>query len=98
MGVKVEIFPWLSTQIRPGSVGAIKMEHQIRGECLRDLLMEMSEGEPAVLTLLYDREKDELRYPVKVAINDKLVDFNGGMSAKVSDGDHVIIMAAYTGG
>jgi molybdopterin converting factor small subunit len=98
MGIRVEIFPWLSSSIRPGIVGSIKLEHQLSGACLRDLMEELAEGEPAVLTLLYDREKDELRYPVKVAVNDKLVDFNGGMDAKISNGDHVIVMAAYTGG
>lgn len=98
MRIKVEILPWLSTSIRPGSVGSIKLEHRLSGSSFRDLMEELCGIEPAVATLLYDREKDELRYPVKAAVNDKLIDFNGGMDAVLSDGDNVIIMAAYTGG
>jgi molybdopterin converting factor small subunit len=84
--------------MRPGSVGSIKLEHRLLGSSFRALMEELCSVEPAVATLLYDSEKHELRYPVKAAVNDKLIDFNGGMEAVLSDGDNVTIMAAYTGG
>lgn len=96
--VKVEILPWLSSTMRPGHLGSIRFEHQLSGSSFRDLLEELSAADPAFASLIYDRETRELRYPVQAIVNERFLQFHGGLDAKMNNGDTVTFLAAYTGG
>lgn len=98
MLIKVEILPWLSTAMHSEITGKINSEHQLRGETLRDLLRELSEVDPAFAAVVFDHGKGEMRYPALGVVNDQLIDFLGGLDARLADGDRVTLMAAYTGG
>ncbi len=98
MRIKVEILPWLSTSIRPGVTGRIVLEHDLKGATVRDLLRELSEADPGFAEVVFDLAKNEMRYPALGVVNDRLVEFLGGIDATLSEGDRVTLMAAYTGG
>lgn len=98
MQVKIEILPWLSSSLRPGTVGTIRFEHRLSGTTFRDLLEGLAEVEPGFDRLIYDRENRELRYPARAIVNEQLLEFLGGMNTALHDGDTVAFMAAYTGG
>ncbi|MGE5617883.1 MAG: MoaD/ThiS family protein [Sphingomonadaceae bacterium] len=98
MRINVEILPWLSNSMRPGSLGSIRLEHELRGKTFGDLMVELSEVDPAFAQLIFDRKARELRYPARAIVNDQLLEFLQGMDTKLSDGDTVAIIATYTGG
>ena len=98
MNIKVEILPWFSTALRPKETGRIVVEHDLAGSTFRDLLREMAETDPAVASVIFDLEKGEMRYPALGVLNDRLLEFAGGLDAKLREGDSVTLMAAYTGG
>ncbi len=98
MRVKVEILPWISQSMRPNVVGSIRFEHCMSGTSFRDLMLEMAESDPDVARIIYDRDRDELRFPVKAVINEQLLEFLQGMGTELSEGDSVTLMATYTGG
>ncbi len=98
MRIKVEILPWLSDTMRPGSIGSLRFEHQMVGATVGDLLEELSQVDAAFGQLIYDRQSRELRYPVRAIVNEQLLEFLHGLDTKLSDGDTVTFMAAYTGG
>ena len=98
MRVKVEILPWFSTTLRPGSIGSLRFEHQLKGSTVGDLLDELAAADPAFERLLYDRQARELRYPARAIVNGQLLEFLQGLDTPLSEGDTVSLMAAYTGG
>lgn len=98
MRIKVEILPWLSNFMRPNHVGSIRFEHQFSGTNFRDLLQELAAADPAFANLIYDPESREMRYPAQAIVNEKLLEFLGGLDAQLSEGDTVTFMATYTGG
>lgn len=98
MRIKVEILPWLSTSMRPGSMGSIRFEHQLAGSTFRELLDELVEADPAFGQIVYDRESREMRYPAIAVVNKQLLELLGGLETKLADGDSVTLMATYTGG
>ena len=98
MLIKVEILPWLSTSIRPDVTGRIVLEHHLRGTTLRDLLREISEEDPEFARVVFDLDRNEMRYPALGVVNDKLVEFLRGLDTALAGGDSVTLMAAYTGG
>lgn len=98
MLIRIEILPWLSTAIRPEVTGRMIVEHLLRGATLRDLLREMSEADPAFARVVFDPEKNEMRYPALGVVNDQLVEFLKGLDTRLTGGDRVTLMAAYTGG
>lgn len=98
MRVTVEILPWLSTSLRPGTTGRILFEEAVPGRTLRDLLEEVAAKDDAFARLMYDREARDLRYPVLAVVNDQLLEFRGGLDTELSEGDRVTFLAAYTGG
>lgn len=98
MQVKVEILPWLSTQMRPGTTGRISLEHGLAGSTMRDLLEELASADPVFAQMIYDRQSRELRYPALVVVNDQLLDLLQGLDTPLSAGDAVTFMATYVGG
>ncbi len=98
MRVNVEILPWLSGTMRPGTTGTLRFEHQLAGSSFGDLLDELATVDPTFEALIYDRETRELRYPVRAIVNQQLLEFLQGPETKLSEGDMVAFMAAYTGG
>jgi molybdopterin converting factor small subunit len=98
MRVKVAVLPWLSTMMHPEVTGRIDLEHDLQGETFKDLLRELCEVDPAFETIVFDRGKGQMRYPALGVVNDRLLEFAGGLDSKLSDGDEVTLMAAYTGG
>ncbi len=98
MIVNVEILPWLSTMIRPESTGKLTLEHDLRGNTLRDLLRELAEADPEIARVIFDLDARELRYPALGVLNDKLLEFAGGLDVELHESDCVTLMAAYTGG
>ncbi len=98
MKITVEILPWLSTSMRPEVTGRIVVEHDLKGETFRDLLRELAESDSSFASIVFDLQKGEMRYPALGIINDKLLEFSGGLDAGLSEGDSVTLMAAYTGG
>ncbi len=98
MRIQVEILPWLSSTMRPGSSGRIRFEHDLAGSSVRDLLEEVSRADPAFAGLIYDLETREMRYPVLAVVNEQLLEFRQGLETGLSEGDTVTFMAAYTGG
>ncbi len=98
MRILVEILPWLSTTMRPGTSGRIRFEHQLAGTTFRDLLEEVARADPAFAGLIYDLETREMRYPALAVVNEQLLEFRQGLETRLSEGDTVTFMAAYTGG
>lgn len=98
MKVKVEILPWLSSAMHPEVTGRIALEHDLRGRTFRDLLRELSERDERFAAVVFDTDKDEMRYPALGVVNEKLLEFAGGLDRTLEDGDSVTLMAAYTGG
>ncbi len=98
MRIKVEILPWLSNSMRPQHIGSIRFEHQLAGSSFRDLVREISDSDPAFAKLIYDREADELRFPARAVVNDRLLEFLQGLDTVLNEGDTVTFMATYTGG
>ena len=98
MLVKVEVLPWLSTAMRPEVTGRIELEHDLRGATMGDLLAELSAADPAFASVVFDSEKGEMRYPALGVVNEKLLEFVGGLDTRLSEGDRITLMAAYTGG
>ncbi len=96
--MNVEILPWLSTMIRPEATGKLTLEHDLRGGTLRDLLGELAEADPEFARVIFDLDARELRYPALGVLNDKLLEFVGGLDTKLQESDRVTLMAAYTGG
>lgn len=68
------------------------------GSTFRDLLEELSSADPAFSNLIYDPETREMRYPAQAIVNERFLQFFGGLDAKLNDGDSVAFMATYTGG
>lgn len=98
MRIRVEILPWLSDSLKPGTVGSLRFEHQLEGRTVGDLLDELAAADPAFERLLYDRQARELRYPARAIVNGQLLEFLQGMETPLSEGDTVSLMATYTGG
>ncbi len=98
MRIKVEILPWLSDMLRPGTVGSLRFEHQMAGATVGDLLEDLAEADPAFGRLIYDRKARELRYPARAIVNERLLEFMEGLDTLLAEGDTVSFMAAYTGG
>ncbi len=98
MLVKVEILPWLSSAMRPNVTGRIAFEHDLRGQTFRDLLRELAAADDGFAAVVFDTERDEMRYPALGVVNEKLLEFAGGMEHVLVEGDAVTLMAAYTGG
>ncbi len=98
MRIRVEILPWLSTSMRPGTTGRIQFDHQLAGSTFRDLLEELAAQDESFATVVYDRDARQLRYPALAVVNDRLLEFLQGLDTGLSDGDTVTFMAAYTGG
>ncbi|MHB0867933.1 MAG: MoaD/ThiS family protein [Chloroflexota bacterium] len=98
MRVRVEILPWLSTSMRPGSLGSISLEHRLKGTTFGDLMEELSESDPSFAQLIFDLGARELRFPARAIVNGQLLEFLQGLETRLSDGDNVAIMATYTGG
>lgn len=98
MRIKVEILPWLSSSLRPGTTGRIRFEHELAGTSFRDLLRELSAADPAFAGLVYDSQTDEMRFPARAVINDQLLEFLKALDTTLAEGDCVTFMAAYTGG
>ncbi len=98
MLVRIEILPWLSTAIRPEVTGRVTFEHHMKGATLRDLLRELSEADPAFARVVFDMDRNEMRYPALGVINDQLIEFLKGLDTNLAEGDKVTLIAAYTGG
>ncbi len=84
--------------MRSDATGRIALEHDLRGETLRDLLRELAGEDPGFAKVVFDLEHDELRYPALGVLNDRLLEFVGGLETRLAEGDTVTLMAAYTGG
>jgi len=98
MRVRVEVLPWLSTSMRPGTTGRISLEHELAGTTVRDLVKELAEKDQAFASVVYDREVGELRYPAVVVVNDHLLELLQGLDTKLAEADSVTFMATYVGG
>ncbi len=98
MRVRVEVLPWLSTIMRPGTTGRINLEHRLAGVTVRDLAAELAEKDPAFASVVFDRERGELRYPAVVVVNGQLLELLQGMDTRLSEADSVTFMATYVGG
>ncbi len=98
MLVKIEILPWLSTAIHSDVTGRMTLEHNLRGTTLRDLLREISEADSDFARVVFDLDRDEMRYPALGVINDQLIEFLKGLDTRLAEGDKITLMAAYTGG
>ncbi|WP_101523867.1 MULTISPECIES: MoaD/ThiS family protein [Nocardioides] len=66
------------------------------GETLSALIENLEASHPGIADRLLDN--GELRRFVNVYINDEDVRFIGGLEAKLSDGDQVVVLPAVAGG
>lgn len=98
MRIKVEILPWLSNSMRPGHIGSIRFEHELAGSSFRDLLDELARDDAAFAELIYDPQSGDMKYPAQGIVNGKLLEFLGGLDARLSAGDTATFIATYTGG
>jgi len=90
MAVEVRIPTILRTY-----TGGEKAVHA-QGETLSGLIDDLEANHPGLRDRLI--ESGDLRRFVNVYINDEDVRFNGGLEARLADGDQVVVLPAVAGG
>ena len=94
--VQIEILPWLSQQLRPGTRGSIILEAE--GTTLRDVLGRLAADEPNAAALALNPDDARWEGHVQVLLNDRLVIWRGEADTPLQAGDRLTLVPPYVGG
>jgi len=96
--VKVEALAWLARGMNGERTGkAVWQEPIADGETLGDLMDRLAGRYPHFADF-YDPSTKTLQEHVELVLNGRLFDLAGGLQAKLSDGDSVMIFPGFSGG
>jgi molybdopterin converting factor small subunit len=94
----VEMLPWLSQEVVPGHIGRLRLDIEVQGGRVQDLLEALAVMYPNFAGKVYDPERRNTTDLVEIAINDRMLSYSGTLDAAIADGDKVMFIPSYGGG
>ncbi len=96
--VQVEVRGWLAERLSASPGTLIVPEELPAGATVRDVLISLASKYRGAKELLFDDEMQMLGSLVTVIYNDRYAELVNGLDTRVSDGDRIMIVPAFTGG
>ncbi len=97
--VKLEVLPWLTEALGARPSEHLLMEEEVAdGATVGDLLTKLAQRYPRFQKVAFAPGSQMLRDEISVIVNDRILELLQGLETKLSNGDVIVLLPAFSGG